>query len=836
MKFYVDVKQIGNRLFVREIENGRSVDRKIGFSPKLYTKASGKGEFHTIYGEPLKEHSFEDIKAAKDFIRKYEGVDNFPVYGNPQFQYEWISENYPDKVDFDFAKMRIITLDIETTTENGFPDPDTASEEILLITVQDFNTKEIFTFGSRPFDGSHMEHIKHRDKYTYIECANEKDLLETFIRGWVSDYPHIITGWNSKFFDIPYLVHRINRVLGEEFSKMLSPWKMMQDKDVEINGQVNRSYDLYGVVHLDYLDLYKKYGFTDKAPENYKLDTIGEVELGRKKLTNPHNSFRDFYTKDWNRFVAYNVVDVEIVDELEENKQLLLLAVMLAYEAKVNIADCFSPVRMWESVIRNVMLPKHVILPQGKVSAPQTIEGGYVKEVVPSAYDWVISFDAASLYPSIMMQYNMSPEMLVRDFIPNVTVDKLLNKSVDTSSLCGENLCMVANGHMFKRDSKSIFAQIIEDIFNKRKVYKKHMLEAKKKYIETEDPQYKILASVYNSRQLAAKVLANSLYGALSNQYFFLLDYRIAEGITLTGQYIIRTTEKALNQYLNKILKTENVDYVIAIDTDSCYITLSPLVKKFWPNASKERIVDALDTVCKEKLTKAINAACDDLAEYTNAFERRIEFKREVIADRGLWTAKKRYALNVYDSEGVRFHEPELKVMGMEIVRSTTPSIVRNRLKEAVRIALTGTEHDLHQFVLQVEEELVTLPPEKVAFPKGCNNLAKYQSTSTIYQKGCPIHVRGALLYNYWLKHHKVEDRYESIRESDKIKYLYLKMPNPIGENIISFQSELPKEFNLHRYINYPLMMEKLFLDPLEKILYAQRWSPRPIASLDDLF
>lgn len=836
MRFYVDVKQVGNRLFVREVVDGKSVDRKIGFSPKLYTPSQKVTPFKTIYGEYLDEHHFQDMKSANEFVRRYESIHNYKIYGNSNFQYDWISENYPNTVEFDFSQLRVLTIDIETATENGFPNIDAANEEILLITVQDFNTKEIFTFGSRPFLPTHLDKIRYKDKYTYIECKDEKDLLETFLRGWSSDYPHIVTGWNTKFFDMPYLVHRITRVLGEEFAKLLSPWRMMRDKDIEINGKINRTYDIYGIAHVDYLDAYKKYGFTDKAPEDHKLDTIGEVELGRNKLKNPYDTFKEFYTKDWDLFVVYNVNDTDIIDELEDNKKLLFLIVTLAMEAKVNINDSFSPVRMWESVIRNHMLPQGVILPMGHETHEQTIEGAYVKEVKPAAYDWVISFDAASLYPSIMMGWNMSPDTLVNHAIPNVNVNRLLAKEIDTGYLQEHDFCMTANGHMFTRDKQGIVPIVTREIFDKRKIYKKKMLESKQKYIDTKDPQYKIESNIFNVRQMAAKVLANSLYGALSNQYFFLLDYRIAEGITLTGQYIIRTTEKALNTYLNTLLKTENVDYVIAIDTDSCYITLSPLVQKYWPNATKESIVNALDTVCKEKLTKAINAACSELAEYTNAFERTIEFKREVIADRGLWTAKKRYALNVYDSEGVRYAEPELKVMGLEIVRSTTPAVVRKHLKEAVRIALTGTEADLHQFVNAVEEELMHLPPERIAFPKGCNNLAKYYSNSSIYQKGCPIHVRGALLFNHWVQKRGVGNKYQEIGEGDKVKFLYLKMPNPIGENVISFGSELPKEFDLHKYVNYPMMFDKVFIDPLQKILDAQRWSPRPVASLDDLF
>lgn len=834
-QYYVDVRQVGNNLLIRQMDGNRPVNRKVKYQPTLYVP-SESGSFTTLYGQPLSAKRFDSIYEAKNYIKKYEDVANFKIYGTTQFGYDWIMENHTDTINFDYTKLTILSLDIETASEDGFPNVQTANEEILLITVRNFHTKETITIGSRPYGGKHRELMDDPSKHTYIQADNERHLLELFMDGWTSEYPHVVTGWNSKFFDIPYLVHRINRLFGDEAAKQLSPWGIVEEKDVEINGSYERTYDIYGVNHIDYLDAYKKYGFTDKAPENYKLDTIGEAELGRKKLKNPYDTFKDFYTNDWDLFTCYNAVDVEIVDGLEEVKKLIFLMVSLAYTAKVNIADTFSPVRMWESTIRNYMFPQKTILPMNGSRLANTIEGAYVKEVPPRFEEWVVSFDAASLYPSIICQYNMSPETLSDVLLPGVVVDGMVEERYDLDFLKDQNLCMVANGHTFTREKRGLFPTIVDMTLKSRKEAKNKMLEAEKKFEETGDKQYKTIASVNEARSASYKVLANSLYGALSNQYFFLLDYRLAEGITLTGQYIIKTTQKSLNNYLNKTLGTTNVDYVIAIDTDSCYITLNPLVQKFFPNKSKEEIVDLIDKICKEKITPAINAGCQEIVRYTNAFDSRLEFKREVIADAALWTAKKRYAMNMYDKEGVRYKEPKLKIMGLEVVRSTTPALGRKYLKEAIKIILTGTQHDLHEFVENTEKEMLEMTTDQLALPKGCNNLAKYTSQSTIYEKGTPQHVKGALLYNHYVVKKGVQNKYPLIREGDKVRVIHLMKPNPLMAESFAYLTELPKEFDLDRFVDRESMIETVFLTPLQRLLDARGWTARMMYTFDDLF
>jgi DNA polymerase elongation subunit (family B) len=395
---------------------------------------------------------------------------------------------------------------------------------------------------------------------------------------------------------------------------------------------------------------------------------------------------------------------------------------------------------------------------------------------------------------------------------------------------------MTANGYCYTREKQGKFPEIVQKFFDDRQRYKKLMIAAEKEYEITKDSRLKNDISKYNNFQMARKIQLNSLFGALANEYFRYYDARIAEGITMTGQYIIQKVGTALDVYLNKVVGTNGHNYSFYSDTDSCYISLDPLVRKYYGNLSRDKLIDVLDKICEEKITEAINQSCDQLADYTNAFQKKIIFKREAIAERGLWVAKKRYALNVYDNEGVRYKDPKLKVMGLEIVRSSTPAPVRESLKEAVRLALTTDEKTLQGFIAHTRMLFNKFEPEQIAFPRGVNGLMKYTSGADIYAKGTPMHVRGALMYNHLLRKNKLDKKYELIQEGEKIKFLYLKEPNHIRENCIAFIGKIPKELDLDRYIDYNTMFEKSFLEPIKQIIEGLGWKTEVTASLEDLF
>ena len=341
----------------------------------------------------------------------------------------------------------------------------------------------------------------------------------------------------------------------------------------------------------------------------------------------------------------------------------------------------------------------------------------------------------------------------------------------------------------------------------------------------------------WSNFQMARKIQINSLYGALGNQYF--RHYRLdnAEAITLTGQVSIRWIERKVNEFCNKALKTENQDYVIASDTDSIYINLGPLVSAVIPAGTPtERTVEILNNFCEDKIVPFIDRSYDELSDYLNCMERTLVMKRECIAEKGIWTAKKRYILNVWDNEGVRYNSAKLKMMGIEAVKSSTPAPCRTYIKECLDIIMGGTEEELIQYIERTRAEHASLPPDKVAFPRTANNLWKFRDPTTLYRKSTPIHVRGSLLHNHYLKERGVEHKYNVINDGEKIKFCFLKKPNPIGENVMAFISEFPKEFGLHDYLDYDIMYEKGFIDPLRAILDVIGWKTERTTTLDDFF
>ena len=830
MRFYTNVQLIGNQFLVRGVENGKRFETRDEFFPTLFVKSKKDSKYRTLGGEVVEPINPGTVRDCREFYKKYDEIDGFEIYGNDRYIYQYISEKYPeDEIKFDISKIKLVTLDIEVASEQGFPDVESCSEEILAITIQDYTTKEIVTWGVKPFNNK-------QSNVTYHYCPSEYELLNHFINYWMVDVPDVVTGWNIQLYDIPYICKRLNRVLGEKLMKRFSNWGLVTEGETYIQGRKHTTFDVGGLTQLDYLDLYKK--FTYKAQESYRLDYIAEVELGQKKLDHSEfDTFKDFYTQGWQKFIEYNIVDVELVDRLEDKMKLIELALTMAYDAKVNYADVFYQVRMWDNIIYNYLKKRSIVIPpKNKSQKNEKYAGAYVKEPTPGIYDWVVSFDLNSLYPHLIMQYNISPETLLDERHPSVTVDKILNADLNFEMYKDYAVC--ANGAMFRKDVKGFLPELMEKMYGDRVIFKKKMLQAKQAYEKTPTKELEKEIARCNNIQMAKKISLNSAYGAIGNQYFRYYKLENAEAITLSGQVSIRWIERKMNEYLNKLLSTKEEDYVIASDTDSIYLNLGPLVDKFFANKSSDKatVVSILDKICQDKLEPFIESSYQELAEYVSAYEQKMQMKRENIADRGIWTAKKRYILNVWNSEGVQYTEPKLKMMGIEAVKSSTPAPCRKMIKDALKLMMSGTEDDVINFIEQSRDQFKKLPPEQISFPRSASDVQKYQSSSDIYIKGTPIHVRGALLFNHYIKQNKLTNKYSLIQNGEKIKFVYLKKPNSIHENIISFIQEFPKELNLDKYIDYDLQFEKSFLEPLKIILDAIGWNVEKTVNLESFF
>jgi DNA polymerase elongation subunit (family B) len=827
-RFYTNVVKYGNQLFLRYVNNGQAFKSKVPYQPTLFTfsnKSDQQSNWKTLDGRAVVPVKFDSIKEGTEYVERYKDVEGFEFFGNTQFQYQYITETYPKVINWDKDMIKVFSVDIETATEEGFPNIKEANEEVLLITIKDNSHKQIVTIGSRPY-------MTDRKDVKYMFCKDEADLLKTFVVFWSNNYPDVVTGWNINGFDIPYLINRIRLVIGDEYVKRLSPWGVVNEKSAYVGkGESISSYSILGISLLDYLDLYKKFTYTNQ--ESYKLDYIASVELGKKKLENPEDNFKDFYTNHWKTFVDYNIHDTELVDMLEDKMKLIELVFTLAYSSKINYEDVFSPVRMWDMIIFNYLYERQIAVPLKEDSTKfAEFEGAYVKEPLVGPHKWVASFDLNSLYPHLIMQYNMSPETLT-DTRLNINVDKLLTGEPIEVPV---GLSTSANGWCYTKDTKGFLPALMEEMYNNRSKFKKQMLKAEQEYEHNKDPQLVKDISKLKNLQMAMKIALNSAYGAIGNKYFRYYDLRIAEGITISGQLSIRWMANKLNDFMNKTMKTDGKDYVIAIDTDSIYLSLEDLVEKICVGKTTEEKIIFMDKTCEKVIQPFIDGGYQELATYMNAYAQKMQMKREVLADKAIWIGKKRYVLNVHNSEGVQYAKPKIKVMGLEMVKSSTPAVVRTKLKAALEVILHQDQVSLQTFVKEFKRDFTSLSTADVAFPRSISGLKEYTTSQSIYKKGTPIQVRGALLFNYYLKQKGLTKKYEPITNGSKVKFVYLRTPNPINENVISFNSVLPKEFGLDDYIDYDTQFEKTFLDALENIIESLGWHAEEKASLESFF
>ena len=815
MQFYTNVTPWGNTLLVREYANGERLNRKVKYSPTLFCKVIKETKHKTLDGQFVTPVKHETIKEAKEWLKSYEDQPHL-IFGNTTFQYNYIADEYPTYVKWDIDKILVVTIDIEVACENGFPNPEEAIEPLLSITIKNHQNKQILVWGTGEYKNT-------RDDVTYVKCDTEKMLIQEFLTFWEKNQPDVVTGWNTEFFDIPYLCNRIKNLYDAKEINRLSPWGNVSDRLVYKMGRKQQVYDILGVSHLDFYDLYRKFTYTNR--ESYRLDHIAHVELGESKDDNPYETFREWYLKDFQSFIDYNIQDVEIVDRLEDKMRLIELCLTMAYDAKVNYMDVLGSVKYWDILIYNELRKKNIVIPQ-KIQREKSekFEGAYVKDPIVGLHKWVMSFDLNSLYPHLIMQYNISPETLVADEkVKNMSVEKLLNKEVDTSIL--KDATMTPNGALFKTTQKGFLPELMQKMYDDRVKFKQLMIEAQKDYEKTKDPKLQKTIAKFNNIQMAKKISLNSAYGAIGNVWFRYYNLLVAEAITTSGQLAIRYIEHALNEYLNKILNTRGEDYIIASDTDSVYITFDKLVTNvFVSDTDDSKVVEFLDRVAKEKIEPFIDKSYQDLAEYVNAYEQKMQMKREVIADKGIWVAKKRYILNAHDVEGVRYKEPKLKIMGVEAVKSSTPAACREKIKEALTIIMNEDDKVLNSFIQDFRTEFMNLKPELIAYPRSVNGLNKWTESHNLFKKGAPIHCKGAILYNHLLQDKKLQGKYPYIQEGDKIKFLHMKTPNVYQSTSISFMTKLPNELNLHNFIDYDMQFEKSFVEPLKFITNIIKW------------
>lgn len=834
-------------------EYGNRTSYDSTYEPYICLETNVNSTLTSIYNTGLKKVSFRNHYDRNKYI-KNSGVVR--LFENLPATQQFLVDTYWKDIESDKATkypIRVVFVDIETYSPDSFPIPDEASHTINVITVYDSLSEEFTTWGLN------HSYKPTQPNVTYIRCDTEAILLEKFIEYFQKDIPDILSGYNSEFFDIPYLINRINNVLGENQANKLSPIGRVYFRTILGKfGKEQKRYHIDGIACIDYLDIYKR--FCMSMRESYKLDTIGEIELGENKIDYGDQNLAQLADSDWKTFVDYNIQDVNLLIRLEKKLKYLELLRMLAYAGCTTFESALGSLSIITGLCAIRARHKELRIPTFiRDAGDGKNEGAYVGEPQKGFQEHIISFDANSLYPNVMISLNLSPETKVGKIISK-SDKEIVVKHVNGETyklephkflkfVESEEISISKALVLFSQKKKGIVPEIVDSYYQKRVEIKALLKAAKQKQLKLKknSDEYKKLQTTIeylNIQQFTIKILINSIYGYFGNKQSSLGDDDIARSITLTGQAVIKQSNEFLIDFIKTHGKTTDEDVrkkspIIYNDTDSSYVSIKQVVnnlniklKDEEGNITKEyyeivqRIEDTLNTSIKEWGSRVLRSK-----------DCRLAFKREAIADVGLFLQKKRYVIHVLDNEGIPCNK--FKYTGVEVVRTTMPKPVKPYVKKIIETMLiTQSESKTNGVFAETYDIFKKLPIEDIAFVMGINGYEKYADVSNGFEtvKGMPVHVKAAYYYNNLLERYGITNQYETLSSGDKVRYFYLKQPNKFGLSVIGYKYYLPKEFKDDLEPDREKMFEKIIYSVMDRFYETVGWklkSPAMTAQTD---
>jgi DNA polymerase elongation subunit (family B) len=826
-------------------KDGRRVSFNASVDPYLYLE--GNGEYESIYGTKLVKKIFRTQYDRFKFLKETNikrVFDNFPVTQQYLIDTFWKVNETPE---FSKHPIKVMFVDIEVYAPDDFPHASEAKEPVNVITIYDSLINKFITWGIKDYSTDDPD-VK------YVKCVNEKDIFIKFIEYFEKDYPDILTGWNSEFFDIPYIINRCTKILGQEYTKRLSPTGNVYDRKIKGQfGQEQTRWYIEGISLIDYLDVYKR--FCLGLRESYKLNSIAQVELGESKVDIGATNLATLADKDWKTFIDYNIQDVKLLVKLEEKLKYTELIRMLAYvglttfEAAMGSLSVINGATAVKARYRNQKIPSFIRNEDDGTKNP----GAYVGEPLNGFQQNIISFDANSLYPNVMISLNISPETkvgVIEDKNDNeVTIRHVSGKTYTlpldkfASFVSKEQIAISKANVLFTQNKKGVMPEILDYYYEKRQTIKKTLSKLKRQYANFQDKtsaeakSVKLNIDQLDAKQMCIKVFINSIYGYFGNKNAPFGDDDIASSITLTGQSVIKHSNELLKTFIrneiNDIEQDELDKCIIYNDTDSSYVSIKPLINKGLPFAVKGKL-------CKETLDKVneIEAFLNKEikvwgGKVLNSKDCRFVFKREAIADVGVFLQKKRYVIHILDDEGIACDK--FKYTGVEVVRSTMPNAIKPYVKKIIETMLsTQNINETNKLLNETYDIFKDLPVEDITFVSGIKGYEKYagQCDGFVTAKGMPCHVKAAYMYNLLLDRFNITTKYEKISSGDKVRYFYVRQPNKFNISAIAYKYYYPEEFKEIFEPDYETMFENHIFSVIERFYQNVNWTAQKPGSL----